>query len=104
VQAKVLRLKTSRQGKKGSSLETVVVPGTFREIQAEVDRCWPKAEPTIVYLANRNTDGVSPEEWYSMIVEALGFDSTLLLQARASQPSDSGSGPVRYPLPSSTPG
>jgi hypothetical protein len=78
VAAKIIRLKVRGRRQSGNLKDSVTGAGIIPEAMAPIE--WlvaadlPKAYPTLVWLSNRNRDGVSPREWYEFICEALDLE------------------------------
>ncbi len=75
VVAKVIRLRRTKKSKVSSELDgSAVIPESMLVIQRQLDRVIDKAYPCLIYLANRNADGVTPKEWYEYVCEGLGIE------------------------------
>lgn len=82
VLAKVIRLKPEikyknprRSGNVKDSLSSIAtIPDAITPIERLMARDLPKAYPTLVFLANRNKEGLSPRDWYAQMCEALGIE------------------------------
>jgi hypothetical protein len=78
VNVKVIRLSDKvRPRRRRVPDETMVfdgtVPETIEPMIKAINALWPKLDKNLRYMANRNKDGVKPQDWYDEMVEALTF-------------------------------
>lgn len=79
--AKIIRLRYKKipgrrkSGDQGSYLTGIgTIPERMEPIEKLVRADRGKAEATLVYLANRNKEGISPSEYFDFMYQALGLD------------------------------